>query len=135
MNKVIKKLTLPKVEPRDLYPPKRGIDFLVKLRRAIEDHVNEMTDAHNTATQQVGPAIVAADTIAVSNAMHPITGAGTINTITPSPGFSGPIFLLAKGAFSLGATGNIAIAKGPFQAGEHISLAYNDLEGLWYPRS
>ena len=135
MNKVIRLLELPKVKPEHLRPPHRGLHYFSDLTKALESRINELLTAHNTATQGVGPAITSAPTISVSNAIHPVSGTATVTTITASPGFSGPIYLLAKGAFSLGTGGNIAVAKGPFSAGEHVALVYNDLEGMWYPRS
>ena len=135
MNKVIPPINLPIVRMEHLRPPMRGLNYLRDFTRAIKDHIDKLTTAANTATQGVGPAIASATTISVSNAMHHITGTNTINTITPSPGFSGGIDLIADGAFSLGTAGNIAIAKGPFGVGESVRLVWDDIQQMWYPRS
>ncbi len=133
MNKVIAPVQLPKVTAADLYPPKRGFPYLTQLKQTLEEHINKLTQAHNTATQQVGPPIASDTTIAVSNYMHHVTGTNAISTIKPSPGHSGPIALIADGAFSLTTGGNIAIAGGPYTAGQHVSLVYDDQMGMWFP--
>ena len=133
MNRVLPLIDMPKVKEEYMRPPKRGFDYLKDVTRAIKDHLDKLTNAHNTATQQVGPSIASEDTIAISNYMHHITGTNTINTIKPPAFHSGPIALIADAGFSLGTGGNIAIAGGPYSVGQHVSLVYDDKLGMWYP--
>jgi hypothetical protein len=101
--------------------------------RYLNKKLNEFQEQSNTQVQGVGATIASTATITVSAAIHHITGANTITTINAPAGFSGPVHLLADGAFSLGIGGNINLARGPYSVGQVAILVYDPATAMWSP--
>lgn len=81
----------------------------------------------------VGSPIASATTIAPDHGIHHVTGTTQINTITiPWSGFSGTIFLVADGLWSLGTSGNIATAETISAVNQVVALTYDPTNAKWY---
>lgn len=85
----------------------------------------------NTQVQGVGDDIASATSIAVSSVIQRVTGTASIQTITPPPGFSGPIFLLSRDGFSFITGGNIANAVA-VPSNALATLVYTPQLDLWW---
>lgn len=83
----------------------------------------------------VGPDIASAATIAPTALCHVVTGAVAIVTITPpDPNFCGFIVLIAGGAFTWTAAGNITLASAAAQTvGKAVVFFYNPVTAKWSP--
>lgn len=83
----------------------------------------------------IGPAIASAATIAPTYFAHHVTGVAAIATITiPYAGFSGLILLIADGAWSWTAGGNIQVASTTVAtAGKAYPFLYDPNTLKWYP--
>lgn len=132
MNKVLTRIVMPNFHEKEMQPPERGRRFLSEFVKKAQEGFDTVMQVVNTGVQGVGPSIASADKIAVSNAIHHITGTATVNTITPSPGHSGPVFLVSDDGFSVGTGGNIGMAK-TYSAGQMAHLAFDDVKQMWYP--
>lgn len=88
--------------------------------------------AQNNAQTVIGPVIPSAASIALSASIHHVSGTAAIKNITPLPNSFGPASLIADGAWSLVAGGNIGVSA-PVTAtvGRHIHLIYDGAN--WYP--
>ena len=87
------------------------------------------------AAQRIGPTITAAATIAPTYPVHHVSGAGPLVTITvPWVGFNGQIILIADGALTWTAAGNIQTASSAaLTAGTQLLLTYDNKAGKWQP--
>jgi hypothetical protein len=85
--------------------------------------------------QVVGPDLASAATIAPTHSIHAVTGAAAVVNITPPyPTFSGTITLVALGAFTWTAAGNISVAStAAATVGRATRLTYLPATGKWYP--
>ena len=114
-----------------------GVSKLFQWARMMRREVYEQLETHrqqlNTQVQGVGTAIQSAGIVTVNSPTHHITGTATVNTINASAHFSGPIHLIADGGFSLGTSGNIALARGPFSVGQSTTLVFDPATAKWYP--
>lgn len=109
-------------------------NYLVnQLAQYQQQFFQQVVNILNTGTQAFGKDLPATSTLNITNWAHRITTAGTITVITPPNGYQSFIVLLAVAPFSLGTGGNIAIAKGPFNIGEHVHLVFSPIDNLWYP--
>lgn len=83
-----------------------------------------------------GANVASASGIAVTGQSFLVTGTAQINTVgAPYTGFTGTICLLADtatGPFTLGTSGNIAVASTP-TAGQAVCLVWNAGTSKWYP--
>jgi hypothetical protein len=148
MNSPLKTVNLPDAPPDYPTSPTIAPSFsnlvqqVVKLTKWARDFtlkgkgtLGDMTTQLNTQVQGIGQPLASANTITVSSAIHHVTGSAMINQINPAGnGFSGPIWLIADGGFTLGTGGNIALARGPFNVGQSVQLVYDPAigSGTWY---
>jgi hypothetical protein len=88
----------------------------------------------NEHNQVWGGDLASGATIAITHKFHVVSGAAAVVNITPPyPTFSGDIFLLATGAWTTTAAGNIAAALAARTPNQMTHLAYNPALGKWYP--
>lgn len=90
----------------------------------------------NSQLRMVGPVIASAGTIAPTYLAHHVSGVAAIATITPPyPDFEGMLWLIADGAWSWTAGGNIAVASTTVAtAGKAYGFFYDKNQLKWYPQ-
>lgn len=112
---------------------KRAVEqFSADLVRSLNTDLTKVHDQINNAVQGVGPNLASATTISPTHPLHHVTGTAAITTITPPPGFSGPIWLIADGTWTLATGGNIAAAVTAVDR-LAVQLVYDPQTSLWYP--
>lgn len=79
----------------------------------------------------VGPALASAGTLAITHAIHRVTGTTAINTITVPKGFAGSVILVPTAGWSLTTAGNIANAVTAVP-NTPVLLAYDPTTDKWY---
>jgi len=109
----------------------RLASFVRDVVRSIESHLRDVTQEVNQLSE-VGVALEAATTVAISSRIHHITGDAVIDTITPPESFVGWTVLVVEGAWQLGSAGNIAAPKVPI-TGEALWLLWDPSTETWYP--
>jgi hypothetical protein len=106
------------------------------LTNSLNTIFGNIQDQINSQVQTFGDALDSrSGTLMLTNPNHHVTGTGTVTEILPPSQFSGPVFLVADGAFSLGTGGNIGLAAGPFTPGQLITLTYDQIEEKWFPET
>lgn len=111
--------------------PLAGKDqFQSDLMRSLTPFLIDVVGQLNTQVQGLGSDLESQDTIYVTAAMHRVGGAQTINRIEVAPGFTGPVWLLATGAWKLGTAGNVAKAT-EAAVGKAVTVIYDGTR--WYP--
>lgn len=123
MNRVLSRPILPSPDPTSEWTRR----FLYVFQRFVDDVLGQV----NSQVQGIGAVIASSSRITVTHPIHHVSGVGTIYTIDVPPGFTGPIWLIPDGAWSLGLGGNIGTAVGPVTAGIAISLVYDGTQ--WVP--
>jgi hypothetical protein len=124
--------------------------YLDAQRRSLTDAIWGLVHQTNDSVQTVGRVLDSTTNpqptaITPEHPIHHVSGAGSIETINPpaplltserSSGFSGPIFLIADGAWSLVTpatiAGNIATAA-TATVGKVLVVVYDPVQKLWYP--
>lgn len=104
-------------------------------RDLIRVQTSQLTDIHaqlNSQVQGVGKDIASAKVIQVDSPIHHVTGSAAIDTINVPLQFSGPVWLVSDGAFTLTTAGNIAAAVTAV-VGHFVQLVYDPNMKLWYP--
>ena len=87
----------------------------------------------NTVNPLVGSPLASAATISPVRGIHHVTGTAAISNITiPWDGFSGTLFLIADGAWSLDTAGNINAAL-TASAGNIIALTFDPVANKFFP--
>jgi hypothetical protein len=83
----------------------------------------------------IGDVLASAATIAPTKMVHHVSGVAAIATITPPhEGFTGPLWLVADGAWSWTAGGNIAVASTTVAtANKAYPFIYDRKAAKWYP--
>lgn len=127
---------------------RRRENYDQELQRALKESLQDIINQLNSQVQGTGADIVAAENIRVTNAIHHVTGSATIRTIElpfeqigmasissitrnrKQTGFTGPIWLVSQGGFSLGTGGNISAAK-TTSPGDCVNLVYCGQQ--WHP--
>jgi hypothetical protein len=97
--------------------------------------ITQLITTDPVATSAAAPTIASAATIAPTTAIAFVSGTTTINTITaPSPVSSGGgiLALIPTGLWSLGTSGNIALAC-TATISEVVILTYDTTAAKWYP--
>lgn len=128
MNRAISAPLLPAV-PRKKHSPKYDADLHLTLR----DHFAQQRQQLNSQVQGFGTKLASSATITLTNANHHVTGNKPISTIKVPAAFSGPVFLIADGPWSLVTGGNIALAAGPMAIGQMLALTYDPAVNRWSP--
>ena len=110
--------------------------WAVEQTRYLQTTLQNIKQQLNTQVQGVGSVLASAAAITISSAIHHVSGVATISTINAPTGFSGPIWLVADGAFAITTGGNIALARGPFTVGQVVMLVFDPAagSGTWYPQ-
>ena len=103
--------------------------FASELKQKLEAW---STRVANRVNQSVGPAITSASAVVFSHVAHHVTGTAQIDTISVPNGFEGELRLIPDGAFTLGTSGNIAIAS-TATVGKMMILHYDPATSKWYP--
>lgn len=81
----------------------------------------------------LGPNIASATTISPTFQAHHVTGTAAIDTITvPWPGFTGPIWLFADGAWTWTTNGNIQ-TSGTTTTGNQVPVIFYFDGSKWQP--
>lgn len=106
-------------------PPRAGHE----MKDALEPWSQKVADAVN---QEVGKAIASAATVIPAHRVHHITGTTAINTISVHAGFIGEVRFIPDGAFTLGTSGNVAIASTAV-VGRLMILQYDPVTSKFYP--
>jgi hypothetical protein len=109
------------------------LNWATQQTRYLQTTIQNIKNQLNTQVQGVGAALASAATITISSAIHHVTGVAAISTINAPTGFSGPIWLVADGAFAITTGGNIALARGPFTVGQVVMIVFDPSTSLWYP--
>jgi hypothetical protein len=94
--------------------------------------LSQIVNQINTQVQGVGADLASAATIIPTNAIHVVTGTATISTINAPSQFSGPIWLIAGGAWTTNTSGNISLATSP-TVGSVVMFVYDYVTTKWYP--
>lgn len=94
--------------------------------------LQEVRTQINTQVQGVGVPLASAATITPVAAIHHVTGAAAIANITVPPGFSGNIWLIPDGAWTLVTGGNIAI-NAQAVVSKVMNVCWDPNAALWYP--
>lgn len=83
----------------------------------------------------IGSVIASAATIAPTSMIHHVSGVAAIANITvPYEGFVGPLYLIADGAWSWTAGGNIAVASTTTATvNKAYPFMYDRRTAKWYP--
>lgn len=100
--------------------------------RAVQDDLTGVHDQINTGVQGVGDTLASAATITPDHPIHQVSGTAAISTITVPTGFSGPVFLIPQGAWTLVTGGNIGLAS-TAAVGRVLMVVYDYNAHLWYP--
>lgn len=108
------------------------IDYILNFNRTLRTDLTNIHDLLNTGTQGVGDDLPSGTTISPSAAIHVVTGAAAIDTITPPQGFSGPIWLIPAGTWTLTTAGNIALGATAV-VNRTLCVVFNPRTQLWYP--
>lgn len=121
-----------RVLPRPIWPspdPTSGWtrQFLLVVQKFADDLLGQV----NNQVQGVGDVLASGSRITVTNPIHHVSGVGTIYTIDAPSGFTGPVWLIPDGGWSLGLGGNIATAVSARTSGIGLCLIYDG--SLWYP--
>jgi hypothetical protein len=96
----------------------------------LDQILSQIINQLNTQVQSVGPILPSAATIIPTNPVHHVSGVAAIDTISIDPAFSGPIFLIPDGAWTLTTGGNIGKATSAV-VGQVMTLVF-DYE-FWWP--
>lgn len=97
--------------------------------------LGDMTGLQSDRVVTVGASVASNSTITPTGYVFHVTGANAINTINipyTNTKFSGSIIIIPDGAYTLGTTGNIAIASTAV-VGKLQTLIYDDSTSKWYP--
>jgi hypothetical protein len=87
----------------------------------------------NTQVQGIGPPLPSAATITPTSAIHHVTGAAAIANITVPPGFSGNIWLIPDGTWTMVTGGTIAIGVTAV-VNRVLEMTYDNIYAmLWFP--
>lgn len=117
--------------------------YLLDANRQLSADLGNVHDQINSAVQGVGDDLASGPTLtpAPSSPIHVVTGTAAIATIPVPLGFSGPLWVIPAGTWTLVAqvtnpdgskTGNIALAATAV-VGRVMHVVYNPRTGLWYP--
>lgn len=111
--------------------PLAGKDaFNNDLLRALNPFHIEIVAQLNSQVQGLGSVLPSGDSIYVTSPIHHVSGTNVINTIEAPGGFTGPVWLIADDAWSLGVVGNIAAAKSP-TPNSVVMVVYDG--SRWFP--
>lgn len=117
-----------------------------ELVRALTDDLKAIHTQINTGVQGIG-ADISTTEVGFDGSITPlypivrVTGAGEVNVIKAPEGFSGPVFLISAGGFSVSQyvvdgdgrrTGNIALDLTTV-TGQCLGVIYNPVTELWHP--
>ena len=118
----------------DFVPPKYGLAWAQKLYKKLNDWAPEISNVVSTTGQNRGetPSVASAATLAVTAEIMHVTGTAEIDTLTVPANFGGAIELIPEDAFTLGTSGNIAIASTAV-VGKTLRLTFSNLTQKWYP--
>lgn len=108
------------------------LGYLKDHVRVLEETFQKIHDQINSSVQSVGSDLPSATTITPTNPIHVVTGSAEITTITVPRGFSGPVFLVPGGAWTMAAGGNIATATAAV-LNKVMTVVYSYRSELWYP--
>lgn len=104
--------------------------FQNDLLRALNAFHFELTAQLNTQVQGPGAPVASGDAIYVSSPIHHVTGTAEINRIEAPVGFTGPVWLIADGGWTLGTSGNIGSPATP-KANTVLMVVYDGYK--WFP--
>lgn len=87
-----------------------------------------------TTTKLSEQTVASTTTVDVQSDIITVTGTAEIDTLVPhfGGGFSGIVFLVPLGAFTMATTGNIALAVTGV-VGKALTMVYSSLQNKWYP--
>jgi hypothetical protein len=94
--------------------------------------LGEIRTQVNTQVQGWGPALASAATITPTAAHHHVTGTAAIATITVPAGFSGNIWLIPDGLWTMVTGGNIAHAVTAV-VDRQLAMDWDPTAMLWFP--
>jgi hypothetical protein len=98
----------------------------------LKEELDSIHEQLNSQIQGIGAILESADSIVPSAAIHHVSGSKTIRTIVAPSGFSGPLFLIADGAWQLATGGNIAVAV-TATVNRVMIVVYDYNTAKWYP--
>lgn len=94
--------------------------------------LQEIRTQVNSQVQSEGAILASAATITPTNPLHHVSGTAAITTITVPPGFSGNIWLIPDGLWTMTTGGNIAIGVTAV-VDKVLEMTYLISTQLWYP--
>jgi hypothetical protein len=112
-----------------LLPPPGQDRFRTDLLRAITTFFFDVVTQLNSQVQGLGGDIASSDTIYVTSAIHHVNGSAAITRIEAPTGFTGPVWLIADGEWTLQPGGNIASTAAPKQ-NSVLQVVYDGIR--WY---
>ena len=101
------------------------------LEKSLRDWSGIVEAQLNSQVQSVGAVLDSADTITLTNPIHHVAGTNQITTIIAPDGFTGPVCLIADGAWITNTTGNIS---GAFVAAPGFYYSFVFDGSMWSPR-
>lgn len=106
--------------------------YEIELRRELLNTLTQYAERLNHMVQGVGGDIASADRISVGEPIHRVSGTNSISFISAPAEFSGPIWLIPTGAWTLVTGGNISAAA-QAAPGLAMMLVYNAMHATWSP--
>jgi len=100
------------------------------LYQVLTAFFNELTANVNGEVQGVGAVLASAAELKPTHAIHHVSGTTAISKITVPLGFTGPLWLIPDGAWTLTTGGNIALASTATPS-RLMTVCFDGL--LWYP--
>ena len=98
--------------------------------RQLLSYLGLVTEQLNSQVQGVGSVVASATSIALSAAIHHVSGTTAIQTIVVPARFTGPVFLIPDAVWTLITGGNIAKAATAVVS-RLMTLIFDGT--LWYP--
>lgn len=113
----------------------RDVDAIAKYLKLftgtyLDQLMSQIVQQVNTQVQGVGPVLPSAPLLIPTAAIHHVSGVAAIDTINAPSAFSGPLFLIPDGAWTLVLGGNIGKATTAV-VGQVMMVVFDYT--LWYP--
>jgi hypothetical protein len=112
--------------------PLAGKDaFQNDLLRVLAPFFFEVVNQLNSQVQGVGADLGSGESMYLTAPLHRVTGTATIRQLEAPAGFTGPVWLLAQGAWSLSADGGNIARSVTATPGQAVVVVYDG--SRWYP--
>lgn len=97
---------------------------------ALLASLNGLISQVNSQVQGVGTVLASAPTLALTNAIHHVSGTAAIKNIMPTGGFTGPVWLIPDGLWTTVTGGNIGLGTIAV-VGKALTMVFDGTK--WWP--